>query len=221
MGIRTVLNRTLARQLGNPHGLLGPLIARVLNNANRVRITAAVDALELRPDDVVADLGFGGGFGLSLLLDRGHTVHGVDFSSAMVRRAARRWRSGRLRLHTGSITAIPLGDDSVDAVITVNTIYFIEDLGAAFGELARILRPGGRAVVGMGEPSVMAAEPFTEHGFRLRPVSEVIETLAAAGLAVTDHRRVGNDERGFHLLVVTQAISIGDDIAEDQATCES
>ena len=44
----------------------------------------------------------------------------------------------------------------------------------AFGEIARTVRPGGRAVVGLADPEAMASMPFTAHGFRLRPVDDVI-----------------------------------------------
>lgn len=206
MGVRAALRRTLASQLGKPRGPLGKVIAGRLNKANRGTITGAVDALAVQPGDDVADLGFGGGIGLRLLLDSAAgTVHGVDYSPTIVERARRQFRSDRLRLHTGSITELPLADDSVDGLITLNTIYFIDDLATAFAEMARILRPTGRAVIGLGDPAAMAALPFTEHGFRIRPVSEVTDTMVGAGLAVTQHRRVGDDERAYHLLVATRA----------------
>lgn len=203
MGIRTAFQKTLASQLGNPRGLLGKAVAKRLNKANERTSGGAVDALVVGSGEVVADLGFGGGIGLRLLLDTtAAEVCGVDYSPSMVDRAKREFHDGRLRLHVGSITALPLGDDSVDKLITMNTIYFIEDLDTAFAEIARVLRPGGRAVIGMGDPVAMADMPFTAHGFLIRPVADVVEKLAAAGLTLSDHRRVGDDERAYHLLIV-------------------
>jgi arsenite methyltransferase len=209
MGARNVLMAGLARQLGRPSGVPGRLImGRLLNRHNRSTLAAAVDALDPRAGQVAADIGFGGGLGLSLLLDRvgpSGRVHGVDISSAVLRAAAARFRResarGRLRLHPGSITELPLEDASVDGVITVNTIYFVADLDRAFAEVARVLVPSGRFVVGLGDPTAMAAEPVTAHGFRLRPVDEVASALAAAGLPVIDHRRVGTGDGAFHLLL--------------------
>jgi arsenite methyltransferase len=63
-----------------------------------------------------------------------------------------------------------LDDGCVDGLITVNTVYFIRELDAACAELARVLRPGGRAVIGIGDPEVMVRLPFTKHGFTIRPV---------------------------------------------------
>lgn len=203
MGIRTAFQKTLASQLGNPRGLLGKAIAKRLNKHNERTSAGAVEALAVENGEVVADLGFGGGVGLRLLLDtKAAEVHGVDYSPSMVDRAKREFQDERLRLQVGSITALPLADGSVDKLLTLNTIYFIEDLDTAFAEIARVLRPGGRAVIGMGDPVAMADLPFTAHGFLIRPVADVVGKLAAVGLKLSDHRRVGDDERAYHLLIV-------------------
>ncbi|HVK22672.1 MAG TPA: class I SAM-dependent methyltransferase [Actinokineospora sp.] len=204
--MRTAFLRILASQLGRPRGLFGKLVARKLNKHNLPLINAAVDKLAPGPDDVVADLGFGGGVGLALLLARAREVHGVDYSEPMVTRAALKFGlDDRLRLHVGSMTALPLPDAELDGLITLNTIYFIEDLGTAFTEIARVLRPGGRGVIGIADPAAMAEMPVVAHGFRVRPIDDVVAALAGAGLAVVDHSRVGDGDRAFHLLSVEHA----------------
>jgi arsenite methyltransferase len=206
-----VLLKRLASQLGHPRGGFGRLIARMLNKGNNGTITAAVEATDPQPGQVAADIGFGGGLGLALLLDRVGQVHGVDISTSMIERARREFRAevsaGRLRLQQGSLTALPLADGSVHALITVNTIYFVADLPQAFAELARVLASDGRAVVGLADPAAMAQMPFTEHGFRLRPVAEVIDLLGSAGLELADHRRVGEGDHAYHLLVARHVAS--------------
>ncbi|MBC6450070.1 class I SAM-dependent methyltransferase [Actinokineospora sp. HBU206404] len=206
MGVRTAMRKLLASQLGNPRGPMGKMLAKRLNKFNHAATSGAVEALAVVDDEVVADLGFGGGVGLRLLLDtQAVEVHGVDYSPTMVERARREFTDDRLRLHTGSITALPLPDDSVDGLITLNTIYFIEELSTAFGEIGRILRPDGRAVIGIGDPVAMAKMPVTQHGFLVRPVAEVVETLERAGLVLTAHRRVSESDLSPHLLVVGHA----------------
>lgn len=200
----------LAAQLGHPRGLPGRLVGRLLNRSNKSTVGAAVDALAVPPGAVLADLGFGGGVGLGLLLRRlGATgqVHGVEVSTTMLTGAARRFRqeieAGRLVLHRGPIEQLPLPSASVDEAITLNTFYFITDLTGALGECARVLKPGGRLVVGLGDPDAMARLPFTAHGFHLRPVAEVAEKLRDASLEVGEHRRVGTGRTAYHLLVAT------------------
>lgn len=209
MGLRDSLAAGLARQLGEPSGLRGRAIGAILNRRNGRMMAGAIDALHVRGGETAADIGFGGGLGLALLLDRvrgaaGGVVHGVDISSTMITRARRRFAAetadGTLRLHHGSLTGLPLADGSTDAVVTTNTVYFIDDLDQALRELVRVLSPAGRVAVGIGDPAAMSRESFTQHGFRLRPVDDVRAAMTAVGLSV-DHRRVGEHPGAAHLLV--------------------
>ena len=168
-----------------------------------------MQALPSRPNGAVADVGFGGGVGLRLLLDRpdASTVHGVDVSSEMIKQARSAFASdiaaGRLYLHHGSITALPLATSSLDGVITVNTVYFVDDLDQAFSELARTLVGAGRAVIGIGDPDAMGKLSFTSHGFRLRPVVDLEAALRRAGLTLSEHIEIGEGRIPAHLLVAT------------------
>jgi arsenite methyltransferase len=205
--LRERLLSTVAGQLGRPHGILSPLVARALNRGNERAIAAAVESAEIPRGAVAADIGFGGGIGLQLLLDRvgdDGVVHGIEIADDMLRRARSRYgrdvRSGRLRLSSGSLTELGLDDNSVDALITVNTVYFISELDAACTELARVLRPGGRAVIGIGDPDVMARLPFTPHGFTIRPIGEIAAALQNSGLQV-EQRRLDNKPIPSHLFV--------------------
>ncbi|MFC9662631.1 class I SAM-dependent methyltransferase [Nocardia sp. NPDC127606] len=206
-GVKDRLLTTIAGQLGNPHGVLGKGVAFVLNRGNKRAIAAAVDAAAPTTGATVADIGFGGGVGLELLLARvgaEGAVHGIEPSPDMRARARGRFAvevaEGRLVLADGTLTALPLPDASLHAAITVNTIYFLADLPAACTELARVLRPGGAAVIGIGDPEAMAKMPFTPYGFTLRPVADVVAALSSAGLTV-EQRTVPNPPIPHHLLI--------------------
>jgi arsenite methyltransferase len=215
MNPRDRWNAALARQLRRPDGILGRFIAGRLNRGNQEIIASAIEALELAAPSVAADLGFGGGIGLRLLLDRPEVaeVVGIDFAPAMVMAARKRFATelaeGRLRLESGSLTGLPLPDSSLDGAITVNTIYFLDDLAPALREFARVLRPGGRVVIGIGDPDGMADMPFTEHGFHLRPIPEIEASIRASGLEFVDHRRVAGGRVPAHLLTAARAIPSG------------
>jgi arsenite methyltransferase len=208
MGVRDRFRSGLARQLGRPEGLRGRLIGRGLNKGNRTAVTAAVSATSLGPGQAAADVGFGGGIGLQLLLERvgaGGHVDGVELSDTMLQQARRRYRAscanGSLALHAGTLGELPLEDGSLDGLITTNTVYFVENLEQAFGEIARVLRPGGRAVVGIGDPEMMAAMPVTAHGFRVRPLDELVALMRQAGFTDVRHERVDERDPAFHLLI--------------------
>jgi arsenite methyltransferase len=209
MAVRGAIMAGIAKQLGHPSGLRGRAVGELLNRGNRGFVRAAVHALQPDAAAVVADIGFGGGVGLKLLLDDigpSGLVHGVEISDTMLSQATRRYRrdiaAGRLALHTGSLTQLPFADGALNGVITVNTIHFIAELDRAFTELARVVENSGRIVIGVADPDTMARMPFTGHGFHLRPVSEVIDALRGTGLAV-EHRRITQGDDAPHLLIAT------------------
>jgi len=212
MSLRTRYDALLARHLRRPEGLLGRFVAGRLDRRNQGLIEAGIGALDLRPGSAVADIGFGAGIGLQLLLEDPavERVVGVDISPAMVEVARTRFadelRQGHLRLESGSLTEIPLPDSSLDGVATFNTVYFVDDLGAALRDVARVLRPEGRLVIGIGDPDAMARMRFTAHGFRLRSVGELEGTIAEAGLVLVDHRRVEGGRVPGHLFVATRPV---------------
>lgn len=212
MGLRDRLLAGVARQLRQPEGIRGRLTARGLNRGNREVVQAAVTATDLAPGQVAADIGFGGGVGLRPLLGRvgatGH-VHGVELSDTMLAMARRRYgrevAAGRLSLHAGDLADLPLPDDSLDAAITVNTVYFVEELPRAIAEIARVLRPRGRVVIGIADPAAMTAMPFTQYGFTVRSIEDLRLLLRTAGFDEPRDERVGTGERAFHLLVADRS----------------
>lgn len=104
-----------------------------------------IKRLGLSPDAAVMDLGTSTGTNLRMLRDIGMTnVTGLDFSEEAIRFC----REKKLGIvHKGDITAIPFADASFDLVLATDIIEHVDDDQKALSELARILRPGGRAIV--------------------------------------------------------------------------
>ena len=209
------LMRRFASQLGHPQGLMGRAVLKILEQANAEHVTAAVDALGVVEGRTVADIGFGSGLGLRLMLDRvgpDGSVVGIDFSTISVDRARRRFRreiaAGKLHLHQAPIDRmLTLVDNSLDGVVTANTIYYLPDPTAGLREVRRVLRPTGRVVLGVGDPDFMATLPFTKEGVQLRPLPEIVSIVRDAGFDVVDHRRIGDSPKIFHLLVLASTTS--------------
>ncbi len=57
----------------------------------------------------------------------------------------------------------------------------------------------------MGDPEAMADMPVTAHGFTIRPIDELMRLLRGAGFDDPIDQRVGDDQRGFHLLVADRS----------------
>jgi len=97
---------------------------------------------------VVADLGCGTGPVLAALAPQVERVIGVDQSAAMLRAARRRTEGfANVELRRGPLHALPLEDSGVDAVLMVLALTYVDEPARAVLEMARVLRPGGRAVV--------------------------------------------------------------------------
>jgi SAM-dependent methyltransferase len=106
---------------------------------------------ELRVGEVVLDLGSGGGIDVILSARRvGPTgvAYGVDMTDEMLALAQQNAReAGISNVHflRGEIERIPLPAHSVDVVISNCVINLSTDKAAVLSEMARVLRPGGRA----------------------------------------------------------------------------
>ncbi|MGV9849114.1 methyltransferase domain-containing protein [Streptomyces sp. NPDC003442] len=113
-----------------------------------------LDALGLRAGLAVLDAGCGPGTDLPALAEAvapGGTVIGVDRDQAMLDAAAPRAAAHPcVELRRGDIHALPLDDAAVDRARTDRVLQWVDDPARALAEFHRVLRPGGRLV--MGEP---------------------------------------------------------------------
>lgn len=95
----------------------------------------------------VLDAASGEGYGSHLLAHTAEQVTGVDVSPAAVAHATQRYARANLRFLAGSVTALPLADASVDAVVSFETIEHLEPQAAMLAEFRRVLAPDGVLVI--------------------------------------------------------------------------
>lgn len=108
---------------------------------------------ELRPGEVVLDLGSGGGIDVLLSARRvgpSGKAYGVDMTDDMLelaRENQRRAGVANVEFLKGEIEAVPLPADAVDVVISNCVINLAADKRRVLEEAFRVLRPGGRFAV--------------------------------------------------------------------------
>lgn len=150
-------------------------------------VAEVADALQLAPGDVLLDLACGrGGYGLELAARTGARLIGIDFATEAIRQAAEltALRGIAAEFRVGDMASTGLPDAAVDGVVVVDAIHFPPDPAAAYAELARVLRPGGRAVLTCWEALDPADEAVDE---RLRRV-DLAAGLAEAGFGDVEVR---------------------------------
>jgi SAM-dependent methyltransferase len=130
------------------------------------------------------DLGCGTGFTLSQL-PRGVRAVGLDYSSTALALATR--RATGAGLVRGSAYHLPFADGSFDAALSLDVLEHLQDDRGAAREIARVLRPGGVAVVTVPAFRALwsAHDEALDHLRRYR-LHEIEDVLREAGLGI-DH----------------------------------
>jgi ubiquinone/menaquinone biosynthesis C-methylase UbiE len=109
------------------------------------------DALALDPGERVLSIGAGPGFesrGLAGDVGEVGRIHGIDTAEPMLAAARDRCTDQpQATFEQGDAADLPVGSEEFDAAAAVQVYEYVPDLDAAFAELYRALRPGGRAVV--------------------------------------------------------------------------
>jgi ubiquinone/menaquinone biosynthesis C-methylase UbiE len=148
------------------------------------------------PGERILEVGFGHGRTIADAAERASRTAfaGVDVSADALRVAERRCRSlvaqRRVELRCGDAAALPWHDDTFDKAFSVHTLYFWSDPRRELRELARVLKPAGRLVIGFREPSATAVSSFPGEVYRFRTAAEVGSLLGSVGFVDTEFRGV-------------------------------
>ena len=105
-----------------------------------------VEAAGVAAGERVLDVGTGDGNAAVLCARRGASVVGVDLTPVQIERARARCEAEGVEvdLRVGDAQALDLPDAGFDLVLSVMAVIFAPDADRAMGELARVVRPGGR-----------------------------------------------------------------------------
>ncbi len=188
MEIITRLSRFFPDQFRRPTGLLGQVVMWYESRRNEAANDFTLAALEVNRGDRVLEAGFGPGVSLQKLREMSGSgpIIGVDYSGEMVvqarRRNGRAIQNGQVILTLGDVCALPLPAGSIDKILAVSVIYFLEDLPGCLRELLRVLKPGGRIAFYMTSKQDLLQVEFTQIGnFHLYEAGELVELLQQVG----------------------------------------
>ena len=118
------------------------------------------EQIGLKQNLTVLDAGVGTGRTVSPLLDCGVELIGVDISSAMLKKMAKKLKKKnqmkQVSLIVGDVTRLPLRASSFDLILSIQVLHLVENWREAIQDAKRILRPRGVFVV------ANAGSPFIE-----------------------------------------------------------
>ena len=121
------------------------------SDVTRRRLTNLME-LAPAPGETIADIGCGTGLlthDLARAVGETGRVIGIDPSAEMRSACEKRCRDRtNVQVVEGTVEALPLDDNSVDRAASLQVFEYVSDIGAALKEVSRVLRPGGRIVVG-------------------------------------------------------------------------
>lgn len=164
-----ISNTELGRQLMKPSGDVGLKVAENMNVTNAKLYDFVLSHLDINEGDKLLEIGFGNGKTIPKFFEINPTIHfyGVDFSETMCAEAIAFNKEFEKSIHISCQNAIKMSFDNefFNSIITLNTVYFWENIEQQLAELKRVLQTGGQLVIGYRPKSSMEKLPFTHEVF--------------------------------------------------------
>lgn len=113
-----------------------------------VRRRRVYELLPHAPGARLLDVGCGPGVMVGDLVTRGFDLYGVDISERMIEECRSRFpQLDAGRFSVGRVQDLRFPSESFDVVLCVGVVEYLEDDGEAIREMARVLKPGGVAII--------------------------------------------------------------------------
>lgn len=106
-----------------------------------------VMASQMARGKIVLDLACGEGYGSAILAESAATVLGMDISTEAIGHARKRYCRDNLSFHAASATAIPLADDTIDLIVSFETLEHLTEQEAMLTEFRRVLKADGVLII--------------------------------------------------------------------------
>ena len=186
------LFRDYVNQTRKPEGILGRLMLNGMNAGHAKLSDWGMSNLPAISPAEIADLGCGGGRNAAALLKKypSAKLTAVDYSPLCVERTrkrnARAVAAGRCAVQQGDVSALALRAEAFDLATAFETVYFWPGLETCFGEVRRILKPGGMLlIVNESDGTDKASLDFEKiiDGMKTYTAEELQDALKGAGFS--------------------------------------
>jgi len=184
--------KNIAKQLSCPEGEHGIKTGEMMHTSNIGMTTSAIEALDLKSNETVLEIGHGNGGHIAQLLSKAENLkyYGADISETMITEAEKINQDfidkGTVHFELTDGAMLPFESNQFDKIFTVNTLYFWSNPSGYLNEIKRTLKPNGIFSLCFADKTFMQNLPFTSYGFTLYEVEKVMQLLEEAGFTIKD-----------------------------------
>jgi SAM-dependent methyltransferase len=147
------LKQGIINQFRKPTGRMGRIVGWLMSMKNKGRTNWTLEKLQLKPSDILLEIGYGPGATLRKVSDNitSGFVAGMDHSKIMFEQASRRNKrnidSGKVKLECGTVWDIKYPKNHFDIIYGSNVHFFWDHPAREFKQLVSFLKPGGRLIM--------------------------------------------------------------------------
>ena len=147
------------------------------------------EILDLQRENRVLEIGFGPGKLINQMAEitTEGVVEGIDFSEAMLKQASKVNKhhilNDKVRLHKGECRSLPFDNESFDKLCSTNTLYFWKEPEKYFSEMFRVIKSGGKIVIGFRDDKQMNSLNLRKDIFTTYSLDKVVSLLSNAGFS--------------------------------------
>lgn len=127
------------------------------------------------------------------------TIHGIDFSVLMYKRASRFNKSlideGKVLLQHGDFLKMPVPNNDYDKIFCLNVTYFWNELREPFAKVLSLLKQGGSFHIYMTDKDTLVKMKAPDSVFNKYSIDEVEEALKSVGFKDIGH----HSEKGYYI----------------------
>jgi cyclopropane fatty-acyl-phospholipid synthase-like methyltransferase len=191
----------IASQFKKPSGLPGIVTSNLMVQNNQKNYDRLILGLDLQPQDKLLEIGYGPGIGIRMVAEASPTctIHGIDFSKLMYKRASKYNKqlieTGRVQLQYGDFLKAPALNNNYDKILCLNVIYFWNELRAPFEKVLALLKTGGSFHIYMADIAILQQKKAPDSVFNKYTVEQVVEVLKAVGFNEVGH----HEEKGHYI----------------------
>src|SRR5690606_39105189 len=148
-------------QFKKPSGLLGLFSSNLMAKHNRKNYDLIIKDLAIQPNDKLLEIGYGPGIGIRMIAETCSTctIHGIDFSRLMFKRARKYNKqfidNGKVQLQYGDFLKSNIEHNDYDKIFCLNVIYFWNDLKEPFEKIFSLLKPAGSFHIYMADKTFL------------------------------------------------------------------